>query len=98
MNIPEMPIQVAAYFNRHFRGAKIRRAEFIKDSGGRTYFMLELHDQLVFHLKFDEEGNLVDKKVHIENRLDWDGPVRKSLPFGLKKHHKAKTPFPKDSD
>lgn len=74
-----MPPLVAAYYNRHFRGAPVLKAEPVKDGSGQAYFLLELHDQLTFFLKFDEGGNLIDKQIMREDKTNPIKPLFKTL-------------------
>jgi hypothetical protein len=75
MDQHKLPHNISEYIREHFRGSLLSEVKEHHDSHGRRLYDVELsHEDLIYQLRFDEKGVLINKTME-ESFPDEDSVV-----------------------
>ena len=63
-NSPAIPIRISEYIKQNFREDYLTEIKHVKDSKGIGFYYVDVtHEDNIYHLKFNESGELIQKEI-----------------------------------
>ena len=63
-NTPAIPIRISEYIKQNFREDYLTDIKLVKDIKGICFYYVDVtHEDNIYHLKFNESGELIEKAI-----------------------------------